>query len=64
VSLPEGRYLVFRRSGPLPQVVIDGWQDVWAYFSREQTPRRAYTFDFEIYPDAEAVEIWVGVQNG
>ena len=63
VSLPEARYLVFRRSGPLPRVVIDGWQDVWAYFAGADAPARAYTFDFEIYPDAESVEIWVAVRD-
>ena len=61
VSLPEARYLVFQRSGPLPGVVIDGWQEVWEYFAGRDTPARAYTFDFEIYPDAAGVEIWVAV---
>ena len=63
VSVPEARYLVFRRSGPLPQVVIDGWQDVWEYFARGDAPARAYTFDFEINLDATSVEIWVAVHE-
>lgn len=63
VSAPQASYLVFRRSGPLPQAVIDGWHDVWAYFARADAPPRAYTFDFETYPDAESVEIWVAVQD-
>jgi len=63
VSVPEARYLVFRRSGPLPQVVIDGWQDVWEYFARGDAPARAYTFDFEINLDATSVEIWVAVHD-
>ncbi|HWC73845.1 MAG TPA: GyrI-like domain-containing protein [Gemmatimonadales bacterium] len=67
VSVPSGSYLVFQSSGPLPGSVVKGWQDVWAYFERPRPrPRdfaRAYTCDFEIYPSAETVEIWVAVQK-
>ena len=63
VSLPEARYLVFRRSGSLPQMVIAGWQDVWAYFAGKDAAARAYSFDFEIYPNATNVEIWVAVRD-
>src|SRR5213596_4218026 len=52
VSIAQGSYLAFRCSGPLPQAVIDGWRDVWAYFARDNVPARAYTADFEIYGDA------------
>jgi predicted transcriptional regulator YdeE len=63
VSVPQASYLVFRCSGPLPQAVIDGWHDVWAYFARRNAPPRAYTFDVETYPVAEPAEIWVAVQD-
>lgn len=63
VSVPQASYLVFRCPGPLPQAVIDGWRDVWAYFARPNARQRAYTFDFERYPDGEPVEIWVAVQD-
>jgi len=63
VSVPDGRYLVFHRSGPLPQVVIDGWQEVWEYFAGRDAPARAYTFDFEINLDATHVAIWVAVRD-
>ena len=64
VSAPQASYLVFRCSGPLPQAVIEGWQAVWAFFSRPNAPRRAFTFDFETYADAAPVEIWVAVHDG
>ena len=51
---------MFRCVGPLPQAVIDGWRDVWAYFAG-RAPARAYTYDLEIYAEAGAVEIWVAV---
>ena len=64
VSVPRGSYLVFTSSGSLPQAVIDGWREILAFFERADAPRRAYTADFEIYPDSESVEIWVAVKNG
>lgn len=63
VSTAQGSYLVFRCSGPLPQAIVDGWREVWAYFARDYAPARAYSFDFEIYPDAGPVEIWVAVRD-
>jgi predicted transcriptional regulator YdeE len=63
VSVPQGSYLVFTSSGPMPQAVIDGWGNVLAFFARADSPRRAYAVDFEIYPDGESVEIWVGVKE-
>lgn len=63
VSTSQGSYLAFHCSGPLPQAVIAGWRDVWTYFASANAPARAYTFDFEIYPDAGPVEIWVAVRD-
>jgi len=63
VSTSQGPYLAFRCSGPLPQAVVDGWRDVWRYFASANVPARAYTADFEIYPDAAPVEIWVAVRD-
>jgi predicted transcriptional regulator YdeE len=63
VSVPAGMYLLFKSSGSLPGSVIRGWQDVWAYFARPGAPARAYTYDVEIYPDAETVEIWVAIED-
>jgi predicted transcriptional regulator YdeE len=63
VSVPAGTYLLFQSAGSLPGSVIRGWQDVWAYFERPDAPQRAYTYDVEVYPDAETVEIWVAVED-
>ena len=63
VSTSQGSYLAFRCSGPLPQAVMDGWRDVWTYFASANVPARAYTSDFELYPDAAPVEIWVAVRD-
>jgi|SRR5882672_413624 len=64
VAAPAGSYLAFRCSGPLPQAIIDGWREVWAHFARDTVPARAYTADFEIYPDGGGPpEIWVAVHE-
>ena len=67
VSVPAGEYLVFWSSGSLPESVIRGWQDVWAYFERPRRRpyalARAYTYDVEIYPNSESVEIWVAIED-
>lgn len=63
VSTQGGAYLVFKCAGPVPQAVIDGWRDVWAFFERKAAPKRSYTYDFEIYRDGRPVEIWVAVRE-
>ena len=62
VSTSPGSYRIFQCSGPMPQAVIDGWRDVWTYFASANVPGRAFTSDFEIYPDSGPVEIWVAVR--
>ena len=61
VSIPAGSYLVFENTGPLPGSVVKGWQQVWAHFEQPGAETRAYTCDFEIYPNDHTVEIWVAV---
>jgi len=64
VSVSAGRYLVFSSGGALPESVVKGWQDVWAYFQQPRDVARSYSTDFEIYPNAEEVEIWIAVAQG
>jgi len=61
VDIPPGKYVVFKFSGPLPGVVIEGWRAVWAFFERPDAPKRAYSADFEAYVEPERVEIWIAV---
>lgn len=63
VSVPAGSYRMFESRGSLPQSVVRGWEQVWAYFERPGAPARAYTYDVEVYPSAESVEIWIAVQD-
>ena len=63
VSVPAGTYLVFESTGAFPEAVVKGWEEVWAYFARPQKTARAYTCDFEIYPNDRTVEIWIAVKK-
>jgi predicted transcriptional regulator YdeE len=49
LTIPGGKYLVFPASGPMPDAIIQSWQNVWRYFSQSLKYRRAYTTDFESY---------------
>ena len=63
VSIPAGKYVVFESTGPLPGSVIKGWQEVWAYFEKSAPVARAYTCDFERYPNDQTVELWIAVKT-
>ena len=59
LTIPAGKYLVFTVGGPIPDAVIQTWQNVWNYFSQSSEYRRAYTADFESYrwkPDTQQTE--------
>jgi predicted transcriptional regulator YdeE len=64
VRVPEARYLVFSGSGEMPQVALQVWQQVWAYFAQSACPhQRAYTTDFEVYDSTRPsmIEIYIAV---
>lgn len=63
VDVARGEYLVFEGKGPMPQVVIDTWKNVWDYFSQSSEFRRAYTTDFEIYKGMDEVAIRISVSR-
>lgn len=64
IETSGGDYLAFPCPGPLPQAVIKGWRDVWAFFARPESPARAYTADFEIYgTDPGTLQIWIAVRG-
>lgn len=63
VEIQEGDYLVFESSGPMPEVVVDTWKEIWEYFRRHPEVRRAYTTDFEVYRDQEGVTIYIAIEG-
>lgn len=69
IVVPSSMYRVFEtRRGPMPQVVIEAWQEIWAYYETA-AEQRAYTGDFERYDkndyqDGEAaVRIYIAIKG-
>lgn len=65
LRLAAGRYAVFTSSGAMPDAVVHGWQQIWAYFARPDAPPRAYTTDFECYDPLQpsTVRIYVAIDR-
>lgn len=63
VVLAAGKYMVFKAQGEVPQVVIETWQKIWAYFSNKGAPHlRSYTTDFEYYKNQNEIEIYIALK--
>ncbi|MCX8516277.1 MAG: GyrI-like domain-containing protein [Alphaproteobacteria bacterium] len=62
VAISAGHYLQFSKKGPLPQVVIDLWRDIWQYFSTTQTYQRLYSTDIEDY-GGDGITIFIAVRG-
>ncbi|MGE7091557.1 effector binding domain-containing protein [Lysinibacillus sp. NPDC048646] len=66
--VPAAKYLVFTsEKGPIPEVVIKAWQDIWAWFANSEV-ERTYTGDFEKYnercanPNEAQVDIYIAIK--
>lgn len=67
-AIPAAKYLVFTsEKGPISQIVIKAWQDVWKWFEHSEV-ERAYTGDFEVYderctdPNEAQIDIYVAIK--
>lgn len=46
ITVPAANYKIFTSEGPLPKVVLDTWEHIWA-----STIKRAYRADFDLYDE-------------
>ncbi|OPA71805.1 hypothetical protein BB381_07210 [Campylobacter pinnipediorum subsp. caledonicus] len=60
VEIQKGKYLVFKKEGRIPEIVIELWQEIWHFFENS-TIKRTYTTDFEKYIDNNKVEIYISI---
>lgn len=67
-EIPAARYAVFTSErGPMPDIVIDAWAEIWAMTPEQLGGERAYTGDFELYDERVAntqdsqIEIWISI---
>jgi predicted transcriptional regulator YdeE len=62
LNVPGGRYLMFTVLGSRPELVRQAWQQIQAYFQQPRTPKRAYTFDYEVHENTQRVSIFVAIK--
>ena len=67
-TIPAATYLVFTsEEGPISEIVIKLWQDIWNWFEQEEV-ERTYTGDFEVYdercqnPQNAQVDIYIAIK--
>lgn len=63
-EVPDGSYLLFEATGPMPDALVETWQRIIAYFEGDTPYRRVYQADFELHDHStpERVEVYVGVR--
>ncbi|MEK5233264.1 effector binding domain-containing protein [Lysinibacillus sp. FSL K6-0232] len=67
-TIPAAKYAVFTsQTGTIPEIVIQTWQDIWAWFASAEV-ERTYTGDFEVYderctnPQKAQVDIYIAIK--
>ena len=62
VDIQPGEYLEFVGHGPMPDVVMATWKQVWNYFEQSPDKQRAYQTDFEKYGGKDEVSVYVSIK--
>ena len=63
IVIEDEKYLVFKKEGELPQVVIETWKEIWDYFENNDEHKRKYSIDFEHYTKEEEIEIYISIEK-
>ncbi len=62
IVIEDKKYLVFTKQGELPMVVVELWEEIWAYFEKNSEYERAFEIDFEKYAKEDEIEIFVSIK--
>lgn len=62
IVIEDKKYLVFTKQGELPMVVVELWEEIWAYFEKNSEYERAFEVDFEKYAKEDEIEIFVSIK--
>ena len=62
IVIEDKKYLVFKKQGELPMVVVELWEEIWAYFEKNSEYERAFEVDFEKYAKEDEIEIFVSIK--
>ncbi|MFI6504259.1 GyrI-like domain-containing protein [Nonomuraea typhae] len=60
VRVPAGPALTLAARGPMPQALIETWQQVWKHTESGGTPPRAFTTDLEVH-HAEGADLYLAI---
>ena len=60
--IPAGTYAKFSAVGNFPRVLTTIWKDI-SHAEESRSFRRAYTGEFEVYPHAYKIEMFVPVDT-
>lgn len=60
VIIQSGKYMVFKKEGNIPQIVVELWQEIWKFFDKSDI-KRAYNTDFEKYIGKDKIEIYISI---
>lgn len=60
VRVPGGKALKLEARGPMPQALIDGWQQVWAHTETGAQPARSFGTDLEVH-HAGGADLYIAV---
>ena len=62
IVIEDKKYLVFKKQGELPMVVVELWEEIWDYFEKNSEYQRAFEIDFEQYAKEDEIEIFVSIK--
>ena len=62
IVIEDKKYLVFTKQGELPMIVVELWEEIWAYFEKNSEYERAFEIDFEKYAKEDEIEIYVSIK--
>lgn len=63
LTIPQGTYVKFTRTGPPKEACMGLWQEIWAYFQSPDSPKRTFVCDFEAYAGMDAISIYIGIEE-
>jgi Uncharacterized protein conserved in bacteria len=61
ITVLAQEYMIFTAAGEMPAAVMDGWTQVWNFFSEAKGLKRAFTTDFERYDSARPNEVEIHI---
>ena len=69
IEVPAQKYVVFTtRTGPMPEIEIEAWQEIWQMKDEDFGGERSYLVDYVIYDEKAAnptdavVNIYLGIK--